>query len=276
MKSDSLGTFKRKTYRRIKLWMIILTLFAGILTAAESRYLIFRIYNITIEPQNILSENVLWGTLKPLEEKIWPLYWIRSKSHEKFISDYYPINLNISLCGWGKFKVKCVPLEPKFKMFWGGKYWSVTNESRVWLTTLKENKYVSSSNAESIPVLSWSSDRKLPIDLSNKKGNVMDSNLPIERIEEWYNNIRTLDWIESIKYIQAEVRGDAPVVQVFFNEIGTKGVSILFSDNPADWYEPVLAVKKIYPNISTLSKDIFIDTTYKDKILVKNKVQLTK
>lgn len=275
MRSGSLGTFKRKSSRKIKVGVLILALLAGVFGAAESRYAIMRIYNISIEPQKMLPENVLWGTLKPIEEKIWPLYWVRRKKHEDLINDYYPITLTISLSGWGKFKAECVPLKPKFKMYWGGKYWYVSKNRKVWLTTLKENKQIIISDIDRNPILFWSSSRKLPVDLSNKKGNIMDTNLPIERIEEWYDNIRDSDWINSVKYIQAEVRGDAPVVEVFFNELENKGVSILFSDDPADWHEPSLAVKKIYPDILAISKDIFIDTTYKGKILVKNKVQLT-
>ena len=62
-------------------------------------------------------------------------------------------------------------------------------------------------------------------------------------------------------------------VELFFNEQKSKGLSILFLDDPKDWNEPLLAIKKIYPNMNEIPNNIFIDTTYKGKILIQNKVQ---
>ena len=47
----------------------------------------------------------------------------------------------------------------------------------------------------------------------------------------------------------------------------------MFADEPLHWHEAGFAVKKLYPDLTKVSQEIFIDTTYKDKILVKNKVQ---
>ena len=273
MKSNSLATFRRRSIKRIKIFLICFALFSGALAAAESRYAIFRVYNITIEPQGLLSEGVVWGSLSSLEEKIWPLYWMRSHKHQEHICNYFPIKLNIFLEGWGKFRAKFSPLKPLFRMYWGGKYWYVSEDSRVWLTTLEENKKIIKSDINDLPILSWSSDRKLPVDLSNKKGNVMDTNLPIDRIEEWYSNIREHGLLDSVNFIQAKVKGDTQVVELFFNEQKSKGLSILFLDDPKDWNEPLLAIKKIYPNMNEIPNNIFIDTTYKGKILIQNKVQ---
>lgn len=273
MKFSSLATFRKKTIKRIKIFLIFLALFSGALMAAESRYAIFRVYNIAIEPQGILSENIMWGSLSPLEEKIWPLYWLRSHKHEEQICNYFPIKLSIFLEGWGTFRAKCTPLKPQFRMFWGGKYWYVSEDGRVWLTTLEENKKIIKSDINDRPILSWSSDRKLPVDLPNKKGNIMDTNLPIERIEEWYSNIKEHGLLDFVNFIQAKVRGDTQVVELFFNEQQSKGSSIMLLDDPNEWNEPLLAIKKIYPNINEMPKNILIDTTYKGKILIQNKVQ---
>ena len=54
---------------------------------------------------------------------------------------------------------------------------------------------------------------------------------------------------------------------------GGNGASIVLGDDPEEWRTAASAVKKIFPDISQISRDIDIDTTYKGKILVKNKVQ---
>ena len=242
--------------------------------AAESRYAILRIYDINSPQQQILSKDILWGTVSPFEERCWPAYWISKGRHRRLLEEYYPIKADIALRGWGKFRVSCSPLSPSFKMYWGGKYWYVDDEGRAWLASLSENRYIHQEKADSLPVLSWSSDRQSPLDINNKKGNILISNLQVKRIMSWYENIELLGWLGNVQYVHAGMKEGRPVVTLEFRGAnGGHGVSVIFDDDPEKWYETGLAVKKIYPDMSVVDPNLFVDTTYEGKILVKKKIK---
>ncbi|MDD4160190.1 MAG: hypothetical protein PHO18_04505 [Synergistaceae bacterium] len=264
----------RRTRKRLKALLLFLSLAGGILAAAESRYALFRLYGIDIEPSGILSEQVVWGTIKPQHEKIWVLLWLFEDEYCENIKAYYPVNLRMSLSGWGRFRLEVLPLEPAFRMYWGGKFWYVAADGRTWLSSLKESTYLNSEKADALPMLSWSTDRTTPLDLSRDHGNVFASILPIGKIFLWYDNLKALGWTGKVKFIQAGFREGENVVRlIFYDKEGGNGANILLLDDPSEWQAAGLAVKKIYPDISGISSNVFIDTTYKGKILVKNKVQ---
>lgn len=242
--------------------------------AAESRYAMLRIQDISSPQLNMLSKDVLWGTASSFEERCWPAYWISKKQHQRLLEDYYPIKADISLCGWGRFSISCKPLTPLFKMYWGGKYWYVAEDGRTWLASLRENRYVYPEKADSLPVLSWSSDRQSPLDMNNKQGNILISNLQVKRIMSWYENIERLGWFEYVQFVNAGMKEGRPVVMLVFRSAETEqGAVAVFDDDPKNWYRTGLAVQKIYPDMSSVSPNLLIDTTYEDKILVKNKIK---
>lgn len=264
----------RRARKILKFLLVLISLSAGILAAAEERYAVLRLRGIETDPGGILSEQAVWGTISPWQEKIWLLLWFAKNKYCGNIESYYPVNLRMEISGWGHFRLEVLPLEPAFRMYWGGRFWYVAADGRTWLTSLRENRHVISEKAESLPLLSWSSDRTTPIDISDEHGNVFYSNLPLERVFLWYQNLRVLGWSDRVKFIQAGFREGRNVVRlVFYDPEGGNGAEIMLSDDPVEWSAAGLAVRKIYPDVSKISSNVFIDTTYKGKILVKNKVQ---
>ncbi len=264
----------RRTSKKLKILLLILSLVAGIIAAAEARYAVFRLYGIDIDPRGILSEQVVWGTIKPQHEKMWISFWLSKEQYCENIEAYYPVNLRMGLSGWGKFKLEVMPLEPALRLHWGGKFWYVAADGRIWLSSLKENVFVSSEKADALPLLSWSSDRGTPVDLSAHRGNVFPSSLPMDRVSLWLENMKALGWSDKVKFIQAGVREGKDVVRlIFYDSEGGNGANIMLQDDPKEWQTAGLAIKKIYPSILKIPSNVFIDTTYKGKILVKNKVQ---
>ncbi|MCE5202524.1 MAG: hypothetical protein LLF78_08455 [Synergistaceae bacterium] len=264
----------RKAKNKIKICLILAALVAGSLIAVESRYAVFRLRDIEVSPQGILPQHAIWGTLSSAQERCWPFFWVLRGSYEGLIEKYYPVDIKLFLSGWGRVTMKVFPLKPAFMMYWGGRFWYVSTGGKVWQASLVENKFVPEEAVRSLPILSWGSDRITPIDLTADHGNVLSSSLPIPRILKWYENLNSIGWSHSVKFIQAGVKEGQPVVRlIFYNQVGESGVDMLFTDDPAEWHASALAVKKIYQDPKKIPPGISIDTTYKDKILVKNKVE---
>ena len=99
-----------------------------------------------------------------------------------------------------------------------------------------------------------------------------DCRLPLALISRWYAQINALKLAPYVKYVQAGVKEGTPVVRLILYRPGTKenGAQLLLPDEAERWAEAVLAVRKLYGALENMPPDIFIDCTYKDKILLRN------
>lgn len=270
MKLNSLARFRRRR-RFKKILLILAALFIGFVIAAESRFAFTRLWNITVYPPDALPQHAVWGILTPRQERFWPAFFFTKGEYEKLLESYYPVTAQAELRGWGNFRLTVKPLVPIYKVYWGGKFWYLANDGKLWLSSLSENKILDEHNADNLPVLAWSADRATPIDISQTDGNVYGSSMPIPLINGWYRMAEELGWMKYIKFIQAGVREGRPVVRlIFYAPDNTNGAQLLLPNEAESWAESGLAVKKLYSNISNMPRDIFIDCTYKGKILLRN------
>lgn len=271
MKSGCLEASHKKSCGGAKLLIVFFVFIIGVFFAAEARYAFFRLEKIESGEPAIVDSKVLWGTVSTYEERFWPLYYLNKINHAKELEKYFPVEAEIEFDSWGCFRVKITKLTPEIKMYWGNKYWYISDSGKAWLASLRENEKLNKELAENRPLLVWSSDRQLPIGLSSGSGNIMQTSLSVSNIREWYRNISVLGWEKEIKYIVALVKDKKPAVTLFFkHKKGGSGVKIMLADSPDAWIEAGMAVQQIYKDLTVVSPDIFIDTTYNNKILIKN------
>ena len=271
MKSNSLGRFRRR--RRLKKFLIVLcALGAGLLFAAETRFAVSRVHVIAQVPAEALPQHVLWGTIPPQSERFWPIFWLHRKEYKDLIEAYYPVELELSLSGWGKFIARTRTLVPAYRVYWGGRLWYLSAEGKLWLVSLAENNLIDRSASDKRPVLVWGADRATPIDMAAPEGNIFHSSLPLVQISRWYAQLDSLKLTPYVRYVQAGVKEGTPVVRLIFYRAATRenGPQFLLPDEAEHWAESVLAVRKLYGALENMPPDIFIDCTYKDKILLRN------
>lgn len=270
MKSNSLGRFRRNRKLK-KLALILLALAVGFFTAAESRFAVSRVSGIEQDPPNILPQRAVWGTLSTRQERFWPALWFDRKEYKALIERYYPVALDVSLVGWGKFKITVSPLVPVYKVHWGGKFWYLSADGRLWSSSLPENSLLADHEAERIPLLSWGADRSIPIDISNVSGNVYESSFPLALIGQWYSRIDALGWIPYIKFVQAGMEEGSPVVRLILKAAeNTASSEILLPDDVSGWTESALALSQLYGSVAAMPPGTLADCTYKGKILLRN------
>ena len=270
MKLNSLERFRRRRRLR-KILLLLAALFVGFLIAAEGRYAVMRVSDIAVLPPDALPQRAVWGVLTPKQERFWPALLASKKDYEGLIENYYPAEVKLKLRGWGRFRLVVQPLVPSFKVFWGGRYWYLSGDGKLWLSSLEYNSMLDEHDAESKPVLTWGTDRATPIDMAEVKGNILSSSIPIKLIKSWYSMAEELGWGKSVKFIQAGVKEGAPIVRVIFYTAGNKnGAQLLLPNEAEKWAETGLAVRKLYGGIANLPPDVYIDGTYKGKILIRN------
>ena len=177
----------------------------------------------------------------------------------------------VRITGWGRFNITVEPLIPLFKVYWAGKFWYLADDGRLWSSSLKGNTQLGANKAESLPVLSWGADRTTPINISEASGNVYASSLPVNKIKSWYNSVEKLAWAKNVKFVQAGESEGSPVVRlIFYAGNGANGAQLLLPEEAGKWLKTGAALKKLYGGIYNLPADLYIDGTYRDKILIRN------
>lgn len=255
--------------------LILIVVVAGMLTAAEARYNTLRIAEIEIDPlaAPFIGE-IAWGRVPRRAANFWPLLWMSKRSYESSIEKAHPVKAELLLKNWGRYKLEVESLQPLFVLYWESKYWYVSSEGKMWLTSLPDNYLTDLEAVRGLPVLEWGGNRISPFDIANAEAGVHRSSLPVTLILAWYDSINFLGWTEKIKSMSAVKREGIDVVRVTLagGEDGP-GAEVLFPDAPEQWREAGMAIKAIYPDVTKISSDIFIDMTYKGKIIVSNKVK---
>lgn len=258
-----------------KFFLILLAVLVGILVAAEARYNTLRIAGVEIEPLAVplLGESV-WREIPHKAERFWPLLWTSKRSYEAAIEKAHPVRAELLLKSWGKYKLRAEFLQPEFMLYWENKYWYASSDSRMWLTSLPDNEMADRSAIRRLPVLVWGSDGMSLFDISNADGNVHRSGLPVALIKGWYDSIEFLGWTDKTKSMYLGKREGRNIIRLVLDDgKGGRGAELLFPDSPEQWREAGMAVKTIYPDVTRISSDIFIDMTYKGKIIVSNRVK---
>lgn len=266
---------RKRSRRSGKLLLILLVTFAGMLTALEVRCKTLRIAEIEIEPMAapFICESV-WSGVPAKAEKFWPLLWTSKRSYETAIERGHPVRARLLLKNWGRYKLEVEFLQPLFILYWENKYWCVSADGKMWLTVRPENDMTDLSAARRLPVLVWGGDRTSPFDIANADEGVYRSSLPVSLILGWYDSLEFLGWTEKTKALYTERREGQEAVRLIVSDgKGGRGAEILFPDTSEQWREAGMAMKTIYPDISKISSDIFIDMTYKGKIIVSNRVK---
>ena len=272
MRSNSLARFRHNKKRGKKLLVFFVLLF-GVLFAAEARFAVMRVGVVETQPAHILPQNVVLGIIPMWQERFWPSLWYEREKYQKLVEKFYPVKAELKITGWGKFCLNASPLEPEYKVYWGEKFWYLSRDGKMWLSSLAENSVLNSHKSDERPLLSWASDRATPIDMSDKSksgGNIFASQVPLTLIDSWYEAVGRLGWTHAVKYIEAGVNEGKPVVRiVFLNAKSGNGAEFMLPNEAELWAKPALAVKKLYGGVGNIPEDVFIDGTFGKKILVK-------
>ena len=190
-----------------------------------------------------------------------------AKSIKLLIEAYYPVEIDVSLTGWGKFLVSARPLVPVYRVYWGGRFWYLSAEEAS--SGSPRSRRTGSSTAAALTSARCSPGgptARRPIDMANSEGNVFHSSLPLALISRWYAQDQRAKLAPYVKYVQAGVKEGTPVVRLIPlppRHEGERRAGCCSPTRRERWAEAVLAVRKLYGALENMPPDIFIDCTYK-------------
>ena len=251
--------------------MILFFLIAGFLYGLEQRYHLFRVADISYVPDNVLVQDMVWHAMPEKAEVFWPILLWRSDVLKSEIEHYYPVSAHFKSVGWGKFRLDVIPLEPFIKVYWSGVTWYLSDEGKIWRVSLGANALVHGITSPKRPLLVWGKEMPIPINMDKQRGDITQSSLPIQRIKAWYYEFDRLGWNEKIYRVTATRSEGRTILNLEFKTLSEKKMVIIVNDDPVGWQSISQAVSEIQRDRAVRSEDLFIDTTYKGKLIVRSR-----
>jgi len=260
---------KGRASARIKVAVLLIMAMSfalGFLYGVEERFYVFRLKHIYVVPGNALIEKEVTNWTGKAA-RFWPFLFVSYSSWKNDIEARYPVRISIKLNGWGKVTIEWVYLQPSFIAKWHGINWFITSTGMAWSekNPLWENMDV---DVHGILTLKWD-DSMPPLvpDEANLLG-VRQSIFPVKSIVEFVEAVRNTPWVQGLNDIKLmKVAGDL-MVMITVASMG-KDVNILLEFSKITWTNLSPALEAIVK--SSDANKIYLDATYKDKIVIKTK-----
>lgn len=238
----------------------------GILYCVEQRYSFFRLRDLEIEPKGVLADELIWQSVPVKAENSWlSLMWDGGGLKEK-IESFYPVQVNLRVSGWGRYRLEVSPLEPFVFVYWNSRMWLVSTNGRMWLANLPVNAKVRLQLPHR-PILEWDRGMPIPINTEGQKGDISPSSLPLRKIAGWMDTLEKTGWIHNVHKIVAKKIDGRPVVNVVLGSYEGVVGEITLKEDTSDWLQLARAFKQegIYPAAGGKRDIIEINATFIDK-----------
>ncbi|HPU68101.1 MAG TPA: hypothetical protein PLD08_00195 [Acetomicrobium flavidum] len=248
------------------LLMMATSFVLGFLYGIEERIYLFRLKNIDVVPNNVLIEREA-ANWTGRAARFWPLLFTSFSSWKSDIEARYPVSVSVKVNGWGKITIEWIHLQPSFIVKWHGIRWFITSNGMAWS---EKNPLWESINADVRGMLTLKWDDSMPPLVPNESDllGVRQSIFPVKSIVEFVEAVRNTPWVQSLNDIKLMRVAGELMVMITVASMG-KDVNILLEFSKITWTNLSPALEAIVK--STDANRIFLDATYKDKIVIKTK-----
>ena len=250
--------------RKWKARLILLSFICGLLYFADERFDFFRMRALEIVPSGIIADKIIWEAVPKSAESYWFTLFFDS-NFEKKIESYFPVQVDLSITGWGRYRVSLAPLKTFIYVSWNSKMWLLSKDGRMWPSNLRGTASIKGLSFPDKPILVWDPNLAIPIDTGGQSCDIYESGLPIAKITKWYEAIEKIGWSKYVHCLIAKKIDGRPVVQIVFGaEPGVTGELILKEDT-SDWAALSAALKELYPNVPHhIPPGSVVNATYSD------------
>jgi hypothetical protein len=258
----------------VRKWLPLLLLaafIAGGLYQVEERLQLFRLRNLDIQPSAILPNALIWHGIPETTRRFWPLLYVQREALLKSLEERVPVTASLSLTGWGDFKLEITPLVPWFMVFWKGSEWYLSMDGRMWSVHHNMNNVILQQEPREGPILIWTETMYDLVSSSTGKvflDRVMVSQAPLSKLKSWKTYLEELGFYNRIDSISV-LQKDGELLLELLLRRSSQAVRILVPAATEGWKHRLTAVDEILEQTRAVERDLYIDTTYSGKILVR-------
>lgn len=243
-----------------------LALLVGAIFAIEENFQTLRLKDVAIPSLVVLSDSVLWPRIQPRDVRLWPLFCIDKGKVVRKIERNVPVRVFIKCTGWGHFLFNAHPLKPKFMVFWEGSKWFITEDGLMWPANHPMNRIIAIQKPEESPIVIWSVKDNTKYRIAPDE--IINSPIPLSKLEYWKRLLEDNDLYNNVKRFSVFTEGNSIYLEIFM-QLGNQKVKVKLPASGRNWHMLLKAVKNILKDPEIRGSDVFIDTTYEGKILVR-------
>lgn len=244
-----------------------MSVICGIFYFVDQRYDFFRLKSLEITPGGVLPEAVIWEAVPKDAQTFWPALLLGGTGFKRKLESFYPVDIELAVSGWGRYRVLVKPLEVMFDVSWNSRMWLLSTNGKMWLANLPANTAVRGMDlsVSRKPILAWDVGLALPIDPERQGGDIYPSSLPVEKIRKWYETIEKAGWTDDVYCLLAKKIDGKPVVQILFGSESAITGEVIVKDDTVGWLSLAAAMKEIFPNAEYAKPPgMIINATYTD------------
>lgn len=225
--------------------------------------------SISVQTGDPEAEAFFWKNLGPAELRYWPVFFFRSADLKKKIESEAPLAFSLRRENVSDFFIELEPLHPWLTLRWKEKDFFLTRDGRIWETGHPLNQKLSGIRPPSMPPFLLSETLPSPAGISGEGIVVTSAVFPVAFFAEWVSGLETSGWMPHTRKVEISRREGNYLLRLHLN-IGNRTVRILIRGNQARWKEISSAVSQILHQLQFFGEDLIIDTTYTDRIIVRN------
>ncbi len=218
------------------------------------------------------TEEIFWRSLGSEKIRYWPLLFFQKDKITQEIEKIIPVEVDLSLSGFGKFSLGVHPLKPLYVIEWKQTLWYVDKMGKTWKVSREVNNLIDGISKPDGPVFEVGEGFPVPLPpgvLESREDLIYQNHLPMDLIRRWSEEVIGLPWFSILERLVMEKRaGEYYLVLQLKPQKGR--IDLLLRAESEKWPEITEALGKIMPGFPQQYCNIYIDATYKDKIVVKD------
>lgn len=238
----------------------------------EKNFHFLRTREISMQSKEHFTEEIFWRSLGSEKIRYWPLLFFEKDKITQEIEKIIPVEVDLNLSGFGKFSLGVQPLKPLYVIEWKQTLWYVDRIGKTWKVSREVNNLIDGISKPDGPVFEVGEGFPVPLPpgvLESREDLIYQSHLPMDLIRRWNEEVIGLPWFSILERLVLEKRaGEYYLVLQLRPQKGR--IDLLLRAESEKWPEITEALGKIMPGFPQQYCNIYIDATYKDKIVVKD------
>ena len=250
-------------------FLVVFFFLSGAIVSYEEYTQSLSLDNLMVRSEDPIAEAFFWKNITPQGLRFWPVFLFQANDLKRKIETESPMSFFLKRKGINGFDVELVPLKPWLVLKWRGKEFYLTRDGKIWDSGHPLNEMISGITRPKTPPFVFSEGLPSPSNDLPDGQVVTNTILPMEIFAKWTEGFETSGWKSQIREIGVSRREGRYLLSLSLR-IRNRTVKILLRGDQSRWKELSSAVSQILQQLQFTGEDIIIDTTYTDRIIVRN------
>lgn len=243
--------------------MFAFSFFAGSTFYLFEYFSVLSLKGYILEAPNADVETRFWKLLPSECIRYWPVLVFKSSQIRSLMEKSIPVQVSTEAEGIGLFHTRISYIEPWLMVEWRGKILYLSKEGYMWAPEISAFQITGS------PLWKVSESLNRYSDMGNQDvpDGVFAAMFSVDELKRFDDIFRAQSWYYHVQYISLGRRAGEFILEISL-DLNEKKVVLLINGIESKLRQLDILLKQILAQISLDGKEVFIDMSYTDKIVV--------